>query len=279
MANNNNQSTVLDLEYLNPSDQVLIQPLIPDIIADATQYLENLKSDKLKNYTKYHHLIYSKYAGRKYKIETPINQIIVHTSDGKKTLIHIHKPGYMKISTKLDQYKKEINSYRAQLDTHYLYMKLATSGITPAEKDDFIKKKKEFISLLKKYYTILAYIQLRNRNNTDQITDNNGTTLVNISRQIIQLKDISGSIVPIPLIDSKIITVPKEQVDQKQQYQSDKLNQYNEILTLLQNKSSEGLKEKIVSYLDNSADIEFKITSDVYSDLIVVDLPQIITSD
>ena len=271
----NPSSIELNLTYLNPSDEHLIQPFIHDIIADATQYIDNLNSEKMSNYNKYHHLVYSKYAGRKYKIETPLNQIIVHTADGKKTLIHIHKPGYLNISNKLEQYKREINTSRAELDTHYFYMKLATSGITPAEKDDFLKRKKEFIILLKKYYTILAYIQIRDKMKN---VENGNSSLISINRQIWMLKDISGSVQQVPLIDSQIITVPREQITKQQQYQTDKLNQYNEILTLLETKSQDGLKEKIVEYLDNSGDVEFKTTSDAYSDLIVTDLPQIITN-
>ena len=273
----------LDIDYLMPADQILIQPFIPDIIADATQYIDNLNSEKMRNYTKYHHLVYTKYAGRKYKIETPLNQIIVHTSDGQKTLITIHKPGYIRISSKLAQYKQEINQARAELDTHYFHMKLITTGVTPAEKDDFLTKKKNFITLLKKYYTILAYVQLRDRmksnvGGVNESVETGDNVLINYANRIEILKDISGSMQRVPIIDSKIISVPREQVSRLQQYQSDKLNQYNEIITLLGNKSTDGLKEKIVAYLDNTGDVEFKPSSDAYADIIVADLPQIMTN-
>ena len=45
-------SELPQLEYLHPSDSVLIQPFLHDIIANATQFLDNLHSDKMKNYNK-----------------------------------------------------------------------------------------------------------------------------------------------------------------------------------------------------------------------------------
>lgn len=272
-------SELPQLEYLHPSDSVLIQPFLHDIIANATQFLDNLHSDKMKNYNKFHHLVYSKYAGRKYKIETPLNQIIVTTAqpaDKKKTIIHIHKPSYIQISTKLAQYRTEISEARTHLDTHYYYIKMLTTGITPVEKDDFIKQKNNFINLLKKYYTILTYIKLRESYNSNNVTTNVQNGNITVGEIVNNPKDISGTITWVKTISNKFINVPLEQIQMKQQRESDKLNQYNEILTLLENKSLEGIKDKIKAYFDNTTDIEYSSTTDNYADLIITDLPQII---
>lgn len=284
-SNPESPTTNLQLDYLHPSDELLIHNSIPDIIADTTQYIDNLHSEKMKNYNKFFNLVYSKYAGRKYKIETPLNQIIVHTSDKKKTLIHIHKPQYIQISKKLAQYKHEINKMRAQLNTHYFYIKLASGGVTSAEKDDFIKQRNSFIQLLRKYYTILAY---RNLKKSMSPTTSQGETvasnvqhgnniLVSVSEPISIPKDISGSIVWTTVMNNKMVMVPKEQIEQKKQHDADKLMKYNEILTLLQNKNIEGLKEKITEYLNDTTEVAYNTTNNIYDDLIITDLPQIIT--
>jgi hypothetical protein len=287
---NSIQNQKLSLEYLHPADEFLIQPFMKDIIADATQYINNLHSDIMKKYNKFYNLIYDKYSGKKYKIETPLNQIIVYTNDKKKTLIHIHKPEYIKISTKTKIYKDLISKNRIELDNKFYSITHITGGITPTDKDNFLKTKTEFLNILKKYYTILVYKLLRQKLN--QNTHNSNNEVVNysvepINKQIdisiniptIELKEISGILEKVPIIKQNIITVPESQVLLKNQYESDKLNQYNEIITLLHSGTKEKdpfFKEKIIEYIDNKNIITFKQSSDTYEDLIITDLPKII---
>ena len=103
---------------------------------------------------------------------------------------------------------------------------------------------------------------------------------VNINKPITQLKDVSGTMLQIPIIESQLVSIPKTKILEQQQHQSDNLNQYNEILTLLENKSTQGIKEKIIAYLENNnhLGLEYNAPSDAYADLIIVDLPRIITS-
>ena len=307
----NNPSSTLPLEYLHPSDEILIQSDMQDIIADATQYINNLHSENMKNYNKYHNLIYSKYAGKKYKIETPLNQIIVFTNDKKKTLIHIHKPEYIQISRKLKQYRDLISKSRIEIDNQFYNITHTTGGILATDKDNFLKMKKEFLNLLKKYYTILAYRYLKKQthnsnyegvnssveaSNKKEYDSENDKTSINsglidksdssdssveiyVNTPTKNLKEVSGTMIWTPIIKGSLMKVSKSQVLLQQQYQSDKLNQYNEILTLLHsgNKDSEPvLKEKILEYINNKDTISFTSPIDVYEDLIITDLPKII---
>lgn len=282
----------IKIEYLNLSDEYLIADIMVDIIKNVNQYIENMNSEKLKNYNKFYNIIYTKYLGKKYLIETPLNQIIVYTLD-KKTIIHIYKPEYIQISSKLQQYKEQISNMRIELNKHYSNIIYSTSGITPSEKDDFIKQKTDFIQILKKYYTIIIFIKLyhQHKNNTNNV-------IVNINELYI-IRDISGYIIYKPRINSKVISVSQELVSQKQLYESDKLNQYNEILTILQNQPINNLttenKTKIISYLDNNENFNenynekfnenfnenFNNINDINNDMIdiiIIKLPEIISN-
>jgi hypothetical protein len=250
-------------------------------MSDIQRYISNANSEQMNNYNKYHTLIYSKYAGKKYTIKSSEHHITVyntpratvHTLTPKilesKKLIHIHKPHFIRISTSLTHYKHLIAVTRSKLLIQY--NSLDRTNIAPSEKSQLQQLHAELLSLLCKYYTYLLFQTTMNSSSGTSGATSSIITAIN-EREYIPKHGIGDSLVWTPIINTILIPVSSEYLTLKNATESHNLNLYNELMTLdLTEKQHE---HKIKTYLEPSSTTpNTTIPHLIHHDLIITKLP------
>jgi hypothetical protein len=141
----------------------------------------------------------------------------------------------------------------------------------PEEIKKFKKEKSKYISLLEEKEIIDLYFATINKIDVNE--ENNDVIYQNKNIKILNSKDI--------ILESKIYKIPVETVVNINTIQSERLNQYNDLMVnLKKGKADKNTKEKIIEYLLNkelkniiSKNNNEKKNQDNYIDYIVIEKP------
>lgn len=278
------------LEYLMPEDEQLIHK--DHIIRQVRQYIENYYSNEFTSYKKSFNNLYQKYSNKRYIIENVGKFITVFKTKQSKDLkegvnieknIHrgeivmeLKKPEYLfyNENNNLDIMKTDISNFRSNLQYHY--QKLVNKlEVLNEEKATFEKQRKKFIQLLETYYIYKLYDKyINNKHDTDTVNiifeDLFEYNKDNLEKQTI--------------LQGNLYYVDKTLVNNMNNENSIKLNEYNELIGKIQAtkniKENKELNEAIKKYLDktnvNKLDSEIKLyvkKQENYINFIITKLP------
>jgi hypothetical protein len=272
------------IDYIVPDDEELINP--ENVFKQVEQYIGNFYSDELANYKKTLKNIYQKYSNPRYLIKYSMEEhsaptINVIKNEKKKSIvtsITMPKYKYYNKDNLLIKLSRKISNQRTALQIKYEEL-TAKINITPEEKKSFEKLRKSFIELLEEYYTYTLYHKKINKIVTDNKTKLiiQDLTAFNKPNEDEQRKLLVGNFYN---VDNGII-------DLMNQNNSDKLNQYNQLIMKLGGgktgdkiKKDKKLVEEIKQYLDRKEVIKVSNTinkmakkQSEYVDYIVMSLP------
>ena len=235
-------------------------------------YLNNYYS---KEYTKYPNnleLFYKKIKKNEYlKHDKNFIYLIKNNKDKKQIILDkIKKPQYLHISKRRIELQSEIKSYHSKLVSMFNYLK----GIVisnPEEIKKFKKEKSNYISLLEEREIIDLYFATINKIDVNEEKTN--VIYQNKHLKYLNSKDI--------ILESNMYKIPDETVMNINTIQSERLNQYNDLMiNLKKGKVDKNIKEKIIEYLSNnelkniiSKTNNEKKNQDNYIDYIVIETP------
>lgn len=255
----------IKIDYLTPDDEELINS--ERVLKQVRTYIENYRSEEFKNYKKNLTALYQKYSNKRYIIENLSNVITVFKYDtpdknpGKGKVdkkdkarkygdivmelkqpeyIYLNSPGYF------DDMRAAISNTRTDLQYHY--QKLVNKfEVKPEEKVEFEKARKKFIEYLETYY--IQSIYYARINGIDNNNKMNITILENLEyrKESAEVSDI---------LEGTIYKIDRKLIEEINMENSNKLNQYNELIAKIQAtkdvKNNKKLIEEIKTYLDRS---------------------------
>jgi hypothetical protein len=287
-SNNNYVDIEYNIDYLVDDDEKLID--VEKVKFQVDTYIDNYNSDIMKQYKIKFDKLYQKYGNPKYKIQTiPVKdkynsiKIIVRKNaktDKNETIItEITKPNYIFYDNNSNLYnlKNNISNTRAELLYKYEIL-VAQLNVSIEDKKEFEKERVEFINLLEEYYTYTLYHKKINKNIT-----NKKTKLIINSKYNLEKKDDIISV-----LSGDTYYIDDTLIDSINNYNIDKLTNYNNIILQLSGKNQKDIKkdtkliEEMKLYLDkkekeelNKKLEESKIQQDNYVNYIISRLPNI----
>jgi hypothetical protein len=271
----------IKIDYLTPDDEELINS--ERVLNQVRIYIDNYRSEEYKNYKKNLTALYQKYSNKRYIIENLDNVITVfkyNTPDkkaqdkgqdknkankGKKDIkdikdnkgkdrkygdivMELKQPEYIYINSSgyFDNMQAEISNSRTDLQFHYQKL-INKFEVKPEEKAEFEKARKKFIEQLETYY--IQSIYYTRINGIDLNNKINITVLENLEyrKESTEVHDV---------LEGAIYKIDKKLVEEINMENSNKLNQYNELVAKIQAtkdiKNNKKLIEEIKTYLDRS---------------------------
>ena len=271
----------IKIDYLTPDDEELINS--ERVLNQVRIYIDNYRSEEYKNYKKNLTALYQKYSNKRYIIENLDNVITVfkyNTPDkkaqdkgqdknkankGKKDIkdikdsrgkdrkygdivMELKQPEYIYINSSgyFDNMQAEISNSRTDLQFHYQKL-INKFEVKPEEKAEFEKARKKFIEQLETYY--IQSIYYTRINGIDLNNKINITILENLEyrKESTEVHDV---------LEGAIYKIDKKLVEEINMENSNKLNQYNELVAKIQAtkdiKNNKKLIEEIKTYLDRS---------------------------
>ena len=257
-----------------PIEMISDNPLIDSerIKNKVELYLNNYYS---KEYTKYPNnleLFYKKIKKNEYlKHDKNFIYLIKNNKDKKQIILDkIKKPQYLHISKRRIELQYEIKSYHSKVVSMFNYLKSIVIS-NPEEIKKFKKEKSNYISLLEEKEIIDLYFATINKIDVNEEKTN--VIYQNKDLKYLNSKDI--------ILESKMYKIPDETVMNINTIQSERLNQYNNLMVnLKKGKVDKSTKEKIIEYLSNkelkniiSKTNNEKKHQDNYIDYIVIETP------
>ena len=246
------------IDFILADDEKLVDS--EKIITQVNTYIDNFNNPNVQTYKKNFKQLYQTYSNKNYTISTVISnnnitKIIVTKNDKSKKIVkELTKPTYLYYdeNNNLAKLKREISNARTEL--LYKYEKIiAKITITPDEKKEFEKERSNFIEQLELYYSYTLYHKKINKIN------NLNKTNITFQKEYLVFKE--NNEYESKILNSNIYQVENNDIATINKYNSDNLNDYNNIvLTLSSKKESELSKdkkliEKIKSYIKNKNEI------------------------
>jgi hypothetical protein len=246
------------IDFILADDEKLVDS--EKIITQVNTYIDNFNNPNVQTYKKNFKQLYQTYSNKNYTISTIISnnnitKIIVTKNDKSKKIVkELTKPTYLYYdeNNNLAKLKREISNARTEL--LYKYEKIiAKITITPDEKKEFEKERSNFIEQLELYYSYTLYHKKINKIN------NLNKTNITFQKEYLVFKE--NNEYESKILNSNIYQVENNDIATINKYNSDNLNDYNNIvLTLSSKKESELSKdkkliEKIKSYIKNKNEI------------------------
>ena len=283
--NNNYVDIEYNIDYLVDDDEKLID--IEKVKSQVDTYIDNYNSDIMKQYKIKFDKLYQKYGNPKYKIQTiPVKdkhnsiKIIVRKNDKNETIItEITKPNYIFYDNDSNLYKLKNNISNIRAELLYKYeLLVAQLNVSIEDKKEFEKERVEFINLLEEYYIYTLYHKKMNKN----ITHKKTKLIINSKYNLEKKDDI------ISVLSGDTYYIDDTLIDSINNYNIDKLTNYNNIVLQLSGKNQKDIKkdtkliEEMKLYLDkkekeelNKKLEESKLQQDNYVNYIISRLPTI----
>jgi hypothetical protein len=287
-TNNNYTDIEYNIDYLVDDDEKLID--IEKVKSQVDTYIDNYNSDIMKQYKIKFDKLYQKYGNPKYKIQTiPLkdkhNSIKITVTKNAKTdknetiITEITKPNYIFYDNDSNLYKLKNNISNKRAELLYKYeILVAQLNVSMEDKKEFEKERLEFINLLEEYYIYTLYHKKINKNIT-----NKKTKLIINSKYNLEKKDEIISV-----ITGDTYYIDDTLIDSINNYNIDKLTNYNNIILQLSGKYQKDIKkdtkliEEMKLYLDkkekeelNKKLEESKLQQDNYVNYIISRLPNV----
>jgi hypothetical protein len=268
---NDNISEDIRINYLQEEDMQLINS--EKVIKYVKEYVSNYNGEPYRKYKKDFLNLYQKYSNKRYEIKEMGQYITVYKSmimgndkkmrdiNKREIILQLKKPTYIYITgdNDLEILKRKISNSRINLQFEYQRL-VNRIEVLPEEKTLFEKEKKNFINLLEKYYIYDTYYRTVNNINV--------TNKLNIRYQN-QIEYINENSEKRNILQSEIYSIDKKIVDDINNINADKLNQYNSLIIKLKGiknlKDNKKIKDEIKNYLDRK-NIE-TITNEVLKEM------------
>jgi hypothetical protein len=214
--------------YLADDDEKLVNP--EKIKKTVARYIDNYNSESMKKYKQLFKNVYQKYSNKRYRIDNNEDEIVVvkasATNQKKPEIVfEVNKPGYIFYNKDygLLKLKQRISNKRQELQLHYqnLVNKLE---VTPEEKKQFEKERKNFIDILERFYIFNLYHQKINN-----IT-NEGKTNLLIQQPEGFIKENTDRVIS---LIGNVYSIDNTLIDNINANNANRLNNYNELIAKL----------------------------------------------
>ena len=261
-----------DLEI--PIETISNNPLINSekIKNKVEEYLNNYFSKEYSKFQDNLELFYKKMKKNEYlKHEDNTIYLVKNNKSGGQTIIDkIKKPKYIHISKRINELELQSKSLHSKLV--FMFNNLKSKIITdPSEIKEFKKEKNKYISLLEEKEVLDLYFITINKINVNE--EENNVIYQNKEIKVLNSKDIT--------LVSKNYKISTETVNYINTIQSERLNQYNDLMiSLRKGKVDKETKDKIKEYLSNkelksiiSKNNDEKNKQDNYIDYIIIEKP------
>ena len=230
------------------------------IFNQVNEYIDNYNNPNIQSYKKNFKQLYQTYSNKNYVITTNISnnntiKIIVTKNDKTKKIVkELTKPKYLfyNENDNLIKLKRDISNSRTEL--LYKYEKIiAKINITPDEKKEFEKERSNFIEQLETYYIYMLYHKKINKINIANKTS------ITFQKEYLVFKENNDY--ESKILNSSIYLIDNNDIDTINKYNSENLNEYNNIVSTLSSKKEEEISkdkkilEKIKSYIKNKNEI------------------------
>ena len=273
-----------NIEYILVDDEKLVNS--DNIIKQVDIYINNYNNSRMQIYKKNYKQLYQTYSNKNYIITTSIDnknnqKIIVSKTDKTKKIVkELKKPLYLFYNENNNLLKLKLNISNSRTELLYKYEKLiAKINITPDEKKEFEKERSNFIEQLETYYIYMLYHKKINK-----INNINKSNIV-LQKEISVFKDASDS--ENKILNSNIYLIDNVDIDNVNKYNSENLNQYNNIILSLTGKTNKDINkdkkilETIKTYIKDKNEIDIFTKSllkntdiqDNYINYLVQELP------
>jgi hypothetical protein len=246
------------IDYILEDDKKLVDS--DKIIDQVNTYIDNYNNPNVQSYKKNFKQLYQTYSNKNYMISTittnnNLIKIIVTKNDKTKKIVkELTKPSYFYYdeNNNLIKLKRDISNSRREL--LYKYEKIiAKINITPDEKKEFEKERSNFIEQLETYYIYMLYHKKINKINIANKTS------ITFQKEYLVFKENNDY--ESKILNSSIYLIDNNDIETINKYNSENLNEYNNIVsTLNSKKEAEIIKdkkilEKIKSYIKNKNEI------------------------
>ena len=242
----------------------------------AEEYLNNYYSNEYTKYNDNLELFYKKMKKNEYLKHEKNFIYIIKSSKIKKEkekeiiLDKIKKPKYQYISKRIFELETLIKNYNIKVVNMFNNMKSKVIS-NPNEIKIFKKEKSKYVSLLEEKEILELYYRTINKIDINEI--NKDVIYQNKNVKTLNSKDI--------ILESKLYKISNETVNNINVIQSERLNQYNDIMVeLKKDKVDADTKKKIIDYLSNkelkniiTKNKSVKEIQDQYIDYIVIEKP------
>ncbi len=252
-------------------ENIINNPLIrKEIVAKKVkEYIANIESNIYKEYSQTLHNFYKK-INKTHYIDINDNTLYLYRIGEKKYISKIKKPKYIDFKQRMDELEYEIKEQRITLELLYQKLQIPDNRTTQ-NINIFEKERKYYIELLEENEIYRLYDIIVNNKLTG-----NYTAITYPS--IYLFKDTHY------IIENNTYYVDNEIIDKLNNFQSVKLDEYNNIIKTLHTKTkiTQEDKNKIIEYLKTKENKEVlgkineaKYRQNNYINYIVSELPEI----
>jgi hypothetical protein len=259
LAGGDNDDVEYTIDYILEDDIKLVDS--QKIIDQVNKYIDNYNNPNIQSYKKNFKQLYQTYSNKNYVINNITNsnnitKIIVTKNDKTKKIVkELTKPSYLYYNenNKLIKLKREISNSRKEL--LYKYEKIIEKiKITPDEKKEFEKERTNFIEQLEIYYIYTLYHKKINKINIENKTS------ITFQKEYLVFKE--NNEYESKILNSNIYLIDNTDIETINKYNSDNLNEYNNIIATLSSKKDAEINkdkkilEKIKSYIKTKNEID-----------------------
>jgi hypothetical protein len=259
LAGGVNDDIEYTIDYILEDDIKLVDS--EKIIDQVNKYIDNYNNPNIQSYKKNFKQLYQTYSNKNYVINNVTNsnnitKIIVTKNDKTKKIVkELTKPSYLYYNENdnLLRLKREISNSRKEL--LYKYEKIIEKiKITPDEKKEFEKERTNFIEQLEIYYIYTLYHKKINKINIENKTS------ITFQKEYLVFKE--NNEYESKILNSNIYLIDNTDIETINKYNSDNLNEYNNIIATLSSKKDAEISkdkkilEKIKSYIKTKNEID-----------------------
>ena len=259
LAGGVNDDIEYTIDYILEDDIKLVDS--EKIIDQVNKYIDNYNNPNIQSYKKNFKQLYQTYSNKNYVINNVTNSnnitkiIVIKNDKTKKIVKELTKPSYLYYNENdnLLRLKREISNSRKEL--LYKYEKIIEKiKITPDEKKEFEKERTNFIEQLEIYYIYTLYHKKINKINIEN------KTRITFQKEYLVFKE--NNEYESKILNSNIYLIDNADIETINKYNSDNLNEYNNIIASLSSKKDAEISkdkkilEKINSYIKTKNEID-----------------------